>query len=88
MSCSAVEFGLLVRVLAVTEFLLQVIFEEEFLVQSGLGAHVGGNGHVIFCGMGIGLGGKLETGLTGGIAGGLDFRKNGGVVLRVADHCH
>ena len=69
--CAAVELGLLVRVLTVAEALLEVVLQEEFLIQAGLGAHIGGNGHIVLGSVGIGLGGKGKPCLAGRVAGGL-----------------
>ena len=84
--CACEELGLLVRVFAVTEFLLQVVLEEKFLRKACLCTHICGNRHIVFCGVRICLGRKFQTGLTGGVAVGLDFRENRLIVSRVADY--
>ena len=80
------ELRLLVRVFAVTQFLLQVILQEKFLRKACLRTHICGNCHIVLCSMGISLGRKLKTSLTGSVAASLDFRKNGPVISRVADN--
>ena len=75
-------------ILAVAQALLQVVFEEELLVQAGLGTHIGGDHHIVLSGMGIGLGREFEAGLPCGVAGGGDLFEYPAVVGRVADDSH
>ena len=80
-----VEVRALVRVLAVTERLLEVVLEEQLLVQAGLLAHVSGDAGVIFGRMGISLGGELQTRLLAGLAILTEFGEDGVVVGGIAD---
>ena len=82
-----VELGLLVRVLTVAEILADVIFKEQLLRKTGLGAHIGRDRAVIFSGVGVGLGREFETGLRSRVTGCLDLGDDSGVVLRVDYHC-
>ena len=82
------ELRLLVRVFTVTQLLLQVIFQEKLFRKSCLCTHICRNRHVIFCGMGISLGRKFQTGLTGSVAASLDFRKNSLIISRIANDCN
>ena len=83
-----IELRVLMGVLAITEALAQVVFEEELLVQAGLPAHVRGNAHVIFGSMGVGLGGELETGVVGSVPVRAQLLENLSVVGGVADYRH
>ena len=73
-------------VLAITQALLEVVFEEQFLVESSSLTHVGGDAHIVLGGVGICFGAELETGLPAGVAFGLNLCENAVVVVRVADH--
>ena len=72
-------------VFAIAKELLEVIFEEKFLVQTGLGAHISGDAGIVFSGMGVSLGREFETGPVGSLSGCAEFGKHGVVVGRVAD---
>ena len=82
-----VELGLLMRVLTVAEILADVIFKEQLLRKTGLGAHICGDGAVIFSGVGVGLGREFETGLRSRVTGCLDLGDDSGIVLRIDYHC-
>ena len=55
-----IELRLLMGILAVAQALLELVFEEEFLVQAGLGAHIGRDHHIVLGRVRIGLGRKFE----------------------------
>ena len=76
------------RVLAVTQRLHEVEFEEQLLVQPGLRTHVGRDHRIVLGGMGIGLGRELQARGLLGVAAGADFVENLRIVRRVADHRH
>ena len=75
------------RVLTVAEILADVIFKEQLLRKTGLGAHICGDGAVIFSGVGVGLGREFETGLRSRVTGCLDLGDDSGIVLRIDYHC-
>ena len=82
-----VELGLLMRVLTVAEILADVIFKEQLLWETGLGAHIGRDRAVVLGCVGVSLGGQLETGLRSRVTGCLDLGDDGRIVLRVDYHC-
>ena len=84
----AVELRPLVRVLAVAQRLHEVEFQEEFLVQTRLRPHVGGDHRVVLGRMGVGLGRELQPRRLFGVAAGLDLRQHLSVVRRIAHHRH
>ena len=82
---SSVELGLLVGVLAITERLLEVVFEEQLLVEAGLLAHIGSDAAVVLGGVGIRLSGELQAGVKRGVAAFANLGKHTIVVRRVAN---
>ena len=76
------------RVLTVTQRLLQVVFQEEFFGQPGLGAHIAGNHRVVLRRVRVGLGRERETRFGFRVAGGADLVEHDGIVGRIADHRH
>ena len=76
------------RVLTITEALLEIILEEELFIQACCLAHVCSDHHVILCSMGICLSRKLETGFLSGVAVLTDFADDLGIILRIADYSH
>ena len=77
---TAVERCALMRVLTVAEALLEVIFKEKLLIQTGLRTHVCSDAHIIFCRMCICLCGKLEAGLPACVAVAADLSQYPAVV--------
>ena len=82
------ETGALVGVLAVAQALLEVVFQEEFLVQPGLLAHIRGYHYVVLGSVGICFGGEFESGAVGGASVGAAFLQDSGLIGRVADYGH
>ena len=72
-------------ILSVSQGLADVIFKEKLLGKSGLGAHPGGDGHVVLRSVGVGLCGELQTCLAAGLAVGLELGNHCGIVFRVDD---
>ena len=81
-----VENGLLVRILAVAQRLLQVVFEEQLLRQAGLRPHVTSDHRVVLRRMRIGLGREFQSCLERRVAGMADLVDHAAVVGGVADH--
>ena len=82
---AGVELGALMRVFAVAESLLEIVFEEEFFVQSRLLAHILRDAAVVLGRMGISLGGKLKARFRRRIPLLADFSEDGIVIGRIAD---
>ena len=84
----AVELRALVGVLAVTQRLHEVEFQEQLLVEPRLRTHVRGDHRVVLGRMGVGFGRELQTRRLLGIAAGADLREDLPVVRRIAHHRH
>ena len=83
-----VEFRRLMRVLTITKRLHQIELQEEFLGQTGLGPHVGGNHAVVFCRMGIGLCREPQTGIARRVSVRPHLVQHDRIVSRITDNRH
>ena len=84
----SVEFRVLMRVLAVTQALFEIVFEEQFLIQTGCFAHIRRDTHVVFGGVRISLSAQLQTRLFLGVTFRLNLRKNTVIIARIANDRH
>ena len=85
---SGIEPGALVRVLAVAQTLLEIVLQEEFLVQAGLCAHIGGDAGIILGCVRVGLGRQLQASLVRGLAIRAKLRQHGIIIRRITDDSH
>ena len=71
------------RILAVAQFLLDVIFKEKLLRKACLGTHVGRNRAVVLGGVGVGLCGQGQTGGRSGRSVFPELGNDCGIILRI-----
>ena len=81
-----IEIRLLVRVLAIAQGLLQVVFQEKFLRQAGLGAHITRNHRIVLGRMRVSLGRERQARLRRRVAARTDLVENLFVIGRIAHH--
>ena len=84
----SVEFRVLMRVLAVTQALFEIVFEEQFLIQAGSFAHICCDTHVVFGSMGISLGAQLQTRLLLRVAFRLNLTQDAVIIAWIANDRH